>query len=293
MTYNRQNALFDTIAILIMTLLAFVCILPFLLIITGSVTLEQEILTRGYSLIPRNFSGSAYRTLFRSASEILRAYGVSIFVTAVGSTAGLGLTAMTGYVLSRKSFRFRNKLSFFFFFTTMFSGGLVPWYILMVSVYRMKDSLAALIVPSLLAPFFILIMRNYMQGLPESIVESAKMDGAGEFTIFVRLILPMSTPVLATILLYLALEYWNAWLPALLFIDDRAKFPLQYFLYRMLSSVRFASVVSAKSGVPMPELPAESIKLAMSVIATGPIIFAYPFVQRYFIKGLTIGAVKG
>lgn len=293
MTYNRQNALFDTIAILIMTLLALACILPFVLIITGSVTSEREILTKGYSLIPETFSGAAYRTLFRSASEILRAYGVSIFVTAVGAITGLGLTAMTGYVLSRKSFRYRNRLSFFFFFTTMFSGGLVPWYILLVSVYRMKDSLAALIVPSLLAPFFILIMRNYMQGLPESIAESAKMDGAGEFTIFVRLILPMSTPVLATILLYLALEYWNAWLPALLFIDDRAKFPLQYFLYRMLSSVRFASVVSAQSGVPMPELPAESIKLAMSVIATGPIIFAYPFVQRYFIKGLTIGAVKG
>ncbi|MCG8451795.1 MAG: carbohydrate ABC transporter permease [Spirochaetales bacterium] len=292
MNRNQSHAAFNIAGYTFLTLLALLCLLPCLLVLSGSFSSERQILTIGYTLIPEEFSTDAYHTLFKSIGEVLNAYGVTIFVTVCGTLAGLFCTAMTGYVLSRRNFRYRNQVSFLIFFTTMFSGGLIPWYILMVRTYHLKDSLLALILPSLLAPFYIFVMRNYVKSIPESVIESAKMDGAGEWRILVRLILPMCVPALATVGLFIALDYWNSWMPALLFIDDRAKYPLQYFLYRMLSSVRFASVVSAKSGVPTPDLPNESIKMAMSVIATGPIIFLYPFVQKYFISGITIGAVK-
>ena len=187
----------------------------------------------------------------------------------------------------------RNGISFFIYFTTLFSGGLIPWYILMTKNLGLKDSYWALILPPLLSAWNIILMRSFMKSIPESIVESAKIDGAGDFKIYQRLILPLSTPGLATIGLFLALGYWNDWFNANMFITSDSKYPLQFLLYKILSS---AAVLQTNNGAYLAANvvpPTETLKMAVAVVATGPIILLYPFVQRYFVKGLTVGAVKG
>ncbi|MNI58226.1 Inner membrane ABC transporter permease protein YcjP [compost metagenome] len=225
---------------------------------------------------------------------MINAYLVTIGVTITGTLLGLFLTSMTAYALSRKDFKWRNKFSFFFFFTTLFSGGLVPWYLLIVNYLDMKDTPMALIVPMMLNVFYIIVMKSFMSSIPEAIVESAKIDGAGDFKIYVRLILPLSKPALAGIGLFLALAYWNDWYNALLFISDEKLMPLQYYLYKMLGNMDgMRKAMMGAGAVVTTAIPTESLKMAMTVVATGPILLAYPFVQRYFVQGLTIGAVKG
>ena len=221
------------------------------------------------------------------------AYGVTILVTVVGTALGLLLTSMTAYVLYRKDFPWRHAMAFYIFFTTLFSGGLVPWYILMVRYLRLMDNPAVLVLPSLLSVFNILIMRNFMKSIPDSLVEAAKIDGAGDFKIYRRIILPLSKPSLATVGLFIALHYWNEWYNAMLFLNNERFYPLQYYLYRVLNSMNFAAQAAREANIPLPQMPTESFKLVMTVVATGPILLLYPFLQRYFIKGITIGAVKG
>ena len=219
---------------------------------------------------------------------------MTVAVTAIGTSIGLFLTAMTAYCLSRKDFKWRNHFSFYFFFTTLFSGGLVPWYLMIVNYLHMKDTVLALIVPMLLNVFYIIVMKSFMSNIPEAITESAKIDGAGDFLIFMRLILPLSKPALATIGLFLALGYWNDWYNALLFVSDDKLMPLQYYLYKMLGNMDGMRKAMMGSGaVVTTSLPTEGLKMAMTIVASGPILIAYPFIQKYFVKGLTIGAVKG
>lgn len=288
-----NHPVFNIIAYTFISIVAFVCLLPFLLVISGSITEESAIFRYGFTLIPREISFHAYEIIFRAPEAILRAYGVTIFITVTGTVVGLFITAMTAYVLYRKDFKYRNVFSFFFYFTTLFSGGLVSYYIFMVRHLQIQDTYFALILPLLLNVFFLLIMRSFMNSIPFSIVESAKIDGAGDFTIFTRIVLWIITPALAAIGLFIALAYWNDWFNAMLFIDDHRMYPLQYMLYRIINNVRFASAMTARAGVPAPRMPQQSIQLAMTVVATGPIIFLYPFLQKYFVKGITIGAVKG
>jgi putative aldouronate transport system permease protein len=200
---------------------------------------------------------------------------------------------MTAYVLSRKDFKYRNKFAFFFYFITLFNGGLVATYIFVIRYLHLKNSYLALILPVMINVFYLLIMRSFMTAIPESISESAKIDGAGDFTIFLKLILPLSKAGLATIGLFIALDYWNDWYNAMLYLTDYKKFPLQYMLYNMLSATEAMSRISSASKIPAGEMPSQSLKLAMSIVATGPIILVYPFVQKYFVKGITVGAVKG
>jgi putative aldouronate transport system permease protein len=202
---------------------------------------------------------------------------------------------MTAYVLHKRDFKYRNGFAFYFYFTTLFSGGLVPWYILMSNpnYLGLKNNYLALLLPHMFNVFNIIILRTFMRTIPEAIGESAKVDGAGEFTVFFRLILPMSKPALATIALFISLVYWNDWFSATLFITKEEMYPLQYFLYKALNSMEAASKISEMIGVPTPEMPKESFKLALTVVTTGPIVFLYPFVQKFFIRGITIGAVKG
>jgi putative aldouronate transport system permease protein len=206
----------------------------------------------------------------------------------------LFLTSMTAYCLSRRDFKWRNQFSFFFFFTTLFNGGLVPWYLLLVNYLHLKDTILALIIPLLLNVFYIIVMKSFMSSIPEAITESAKIDGAGDFLIFMRLIIPLSKPALATIGLFIALGYWNDWYNALLFISDEKLMPLQYYLYRMLGNIDGVRKAAAGSGAAITtSLPSQGLKMALTIVATGPILIAYPFIQKYFVKGLTIGAVKG
>lgn len=277
-----------------LTVLAILCLLPFWLVVASSLTDESAITMNGFQLIPSTFSVEAYKILFEYPGDMLKAYGVTIAVTALGTLFGLFLTSMTAYVLTRRDFRWRNGFSFFFFFTTLFSGGLVPWYLMIVNYLHLKDKLIVLILPMLLNVFYIIVMKSFMSSIPEAITESAKIDGAGDFRIFIQLIVPLSKPALATIGLFIALAYWNDWYNALLFISKNELMPLQYYLYRMLGNMDGMRKAMMQSGaVVTGNLPTESLKMAMTIVATGPILLAYPFIQRFFVQGLTIGAVKG
>jgi ABC-type sugar transport system, permease component len=290
---EKTTIVFNAIGYVIITILAVLCLLPFLLIVSGSFTPEMEIVAQGFKLIPKQFSLDAYSAAFSSPKQILDGYKVTVLITLIGTMLGLFLTSMAGFVLSRKEFKYKDKLAFFIYFTTLFSGGLIPWYIMMVKYLDLKDSYLALLLPGLLSAWNIILMKNFMKSIPESITESAKIDGAGEFTIYLKLILPLSTPGLATIGLFMALGYWNEWFLANLFITTESKFPLQFLLYKILASAAVLKTNVAGNLSPDFQPPAETLKMAAAVIATGPIIFLYPFVQRFFVKGLTIGAVKG
>lgn len=288
-----EKYVFNIVGYAWVSIFAALCLIPFLMIVVGSFTEESRIVKNGYSLFPGALSWDAYRFIFDNPAQIVSAYRVTILVTASGTLLGLFVSAMTAYVLQRKDFAHRNVFAFYFFFTTLFSGGLVPWYILIVKYLGLKESMLALLLPPLLNVFYIIILRSFISStIPDAIGESAKMDGAGDFRIFLAIILPLVKPALATIGLFIALNYWNDWYHAMLFVNKEPLFPLQYFLYKILSSIAFASSSVSQSSVAI-DTPKESFKLAMTVIATGPIVLLYPFVQKYFIQGLTIGAVKG
>ncbi|TCW35227.1 putative aldouronate transport system permease protein [Thermohydrogenium kirishiense] len=291
--YKTDVVIFNIIGYIFITIIMIVCLIPFLLIISGSFTTDEAIHKYGFRLIPKVFSTDAYRLLFESPATIIRAYGVSTMVTVCGTIGGLIVMSMAGYVLQRKDFRYRNNIAFFIYFTTLFQGGLIPWYILITKYLGLKDSYLVLIIPGMANAFNILLIRNFMKSIPESLIESAKIDGAGDFYIYLRIILPLSKPVLATIALFLALGYWNDWFMASLFIKSEYKYPLQYLLYQTLQSAQYLQQSAAGQYVVLTNLPTESLKMAMAVVATGPIVLVYPFVQKYFVQGITIGAVKG
>lgn len=282
------------IGYLFIGLFALCCLLPFLLVLGTSFTSESAIKLSGFNFWPKEFSLFAYKIVFENPDLIIGSYIVTIVMTTVGTAVGLLLVAMTGYALQRPDFMYRNKISFFIYFTTLFSGGLVPFYLLITQYLHLKDNYLAVLLPGLLSPFLIIMMKSFVRSIPHAITESAKIDGAGDFTIFLRLILPMTTPALATIGLFIALGYWNEWYNSMLFLSPDMKYrTLQLFLYNVITSADFVRNSAAASNVQLRDVPLESMKMATAVVATGPVILFYPFVQRYFIKGITVGAVKG
>ncbi|QHQ60710.1 carbohydrate ABC transporter permease [Anaerocolumna sedimenticola] len=288
----------DTLAVnvlgyVMIGLFALICVIPFYLIIVASFTPEASLIRNGYPLILTEFSVQSYLLCLKNPLSILKAYGTTIGVTAAGTVLSVFVASMTGYVLSRKDFPWRNKLSFFFFFTTLFNGGLVPWYMMCIRYLNFKNSYLGVLLPLMFSVWNMIIAKSFMNGIPNAISESAKMDRANDFVIFTRLILPLSKPLLATLSLFSALAYWNDWYNCMLYITNENMFTLQYYLQRILGSAEAMRLVAEKSGIALPSVPLESMKMAMTVIATGPIVLLYPFVQRYFVKGLTIGSVKG
>ncbi|MFC5531438.1 carbohydrate ABC transporter permease [Cohnella yongneupensis] len=275
------------------------CLFPILLVVAVSFSDEKSIALHGYSLIPESFSLAAYKYLWFDIHSIMKAYGISILVTVIGTLAGLLMTALFAYPLSRRDFNFRGFFSFFIFFTLIFNGGLVPWYLVYVNIVPVKDSILALIIPSLLMnAFFVIIMRTFFQTtIHPSIIESASIEGASEFKIFLRIVLPLSLPVLATIGLFYSLGYWNGWYNSLVFINNDKIINLQYMMYKVLMNLQFlisnAQAGSGPSSTEIANLPNETVRMAMCIVGTGPMVFAYPFFQKFFVKGLTIGAVKG
>jgi putative aldouronate transport system permease protein len=228
---------------------------------------------------------------------IIRAYGVTILATVAGGLGGLLLTSLLAYPISRNDLPLRKTLSFYIFFTLLFNGGLVPWYLVFTHIFNVKDTIWALIMPGLLLNgFFVLIMRTFFQTtIPMAVIESAYMDGAGEFRIFFQIVLRLSTPVLATIGLFVTIAYWNDWFNSLVFINDYKYYSLQYLLNKILLNIQFLAQNTQNNNAAqlIAQLPTETVRMAMAVIGVGPIIFAYPFFQKYIIKGLTVGAVKG
>lgn len=295
MKKSADVKLFNGISYGLITIIALLCLIPFALVVMGSITDEKEIIANGFSLFPQSFSLEAYRTALKEPVAILRAYGVTISLTVIGTALGLFTVAMTAYVLQRKDFKWRNKFSFFFYFTTLFSGGLVPWYILMVRYLDLKDSYLSLLLPPMLSVFNIILMKSYLGGIPKALTEAAKIDGAGDFEIFWKIILPLSKPALATVGLFIAIGYWNDWYNSMLFINNENLYSLQYYLYKIVNNVEAYKTVLSQTGGSVGSainMPSESLKMALTVIVTGPIILVYPFIQKYFVSGITIGAVK-
>lgn len=288
-----STIVFHAISFVFITLIAITCLLPFVLIISGSFTAEQSIRVSGYSLVPKEFATEAYSIIFRSPTKVLNAYGVSIFVTGVGTVASLFFTTMTAYVLSRKDFKYRGQIAFLFYFTTLFNGGMISTYIFFIQYLHLKDNLLALILPAMVNVFYLLIMRSFVSSIPVALIESAKIDGAGEFRTFIQIVFPLLKSGLATVGLLIALGYWNDWYNAMLYINTESKYPLQYMLYDLQMRTQALARVASQVGIKASNLPSNSLKMAMAVVATGPIIFLYPFVQKYFVKGITIGSVKG
>lgn len=295
MKKTSDQKIFNVISYALIIIIALLCLIPFALVVVGSFTDEKEIIANGFSLFPHKFSLAAYKLALKDPVAILRAYGVTVSLTVIGTALGLFIVTMTAYVLQRKDFKWRNKFSFFFYFTTLFSGGLVPWFILMVRYLDLKDSYLALLLPPMLSVFNIILMRSYLAGIPNALVEAATIDGAGDFQIFLKVILPLAKPALATVGLFIAIGYWNDWYNSMLFINNDKLYSLQYYLYKTVNSVEAYKNIVGKNGGNVGaviNLPSESLKMALTVIVTGPIILVYPFIQKYFVSGITLGAVK-
>lgn len=276
-------------------IIAAAAVIPFIMLLSSSIQSEDSVLKYGYSLFPRNFHPFAYSFIFQYPENILRSYGITIFITVFGTSASLFFSSMTAYVLARKDVKYRNGMAFYLFFTTLFSGGLVPYFILISNSLRLKNSLIILLLSGMFNVVYIFILRTYVaNSVPDSISESAKIDGASDFTIFIKVVLPLLKPALAAIGIFVALGYWNDWFTSVLFISDKKMFPLQYLLYKMLISAKISQDMASKNAaISQQSVPQETLKLAMTVIATGPIILAYPFAQKHFVAGMTIGSVKG
>ncbi len=292
---SRDVIAVNILGTVLIGLFALICLFPFYLIIVASFTDENHLIRNGFPVFfqIKNVSMEAYRLCLKEPGDIINAYLVTGFTTIAGTSLSVFISTMTGYVLSRKDFPWRNKFSFFFFFTTLFNGGLVPWYLICVRYLHLKNSYLALLLPLLFSVWNMIIAKSFMSGIPASISESAMLDGANDMQIYIRLILPLSKPLVATLALFSALAYWNDWYNCMLFVTNENMFTLQYYLQRMLGSAEAMRIVAEKTGMAMDSIPLSSMQMAMTVIATGPIILLYPFVQRYFVKGLTIGAVKG
>lgn len=279
----------------VLIILSMAVILPFLLMVSVSFSSEKDVVTEGYKLIPKNFDLSAYKYVFETPEVILRAYGVTIFSTIAGTLLGLVMMTLIAYPLSRKDLPGKQGVSFILFFTMLFSGGLAATYIVITKYYHLGDTLWVYILPAAVSPWHVFMIRTFFSGVPEEMIESARLDGAGEYRILFQMVLPISTPVLATVGLMTSLGRWNDWQTSMLYITDPDLISLQYFLQRIMENLKVMQrqMLEAGSKVNVAEIPGETARMAMAVVAAGPMIFIFPFLQKYFVKGLTIGSVKG
>ncbi|GMQ58436.1 carbohydrate ABC transporter permease [Vallitalea sediminicola] len=280
------NAIFIVISILF--------VIPILYIISISLTSERDILEYGYKLLPTNVTVNAYKYVFNNPWQIINSYGVSIFITVFGTLLSLFLSTMLAYTMSRKDYRYSRITSFIVFFTLLFNGGLVPTYILIVNYLHLKNTIWALILPYTINAWYVILLKGFLSTIPLALVEAARIDGASEVGTFFKIVIPLSKPALAAVGLLICFTYWNDWWLSLLYIDKTNIMPLQYLLYRIMANVDFLSRQAASSiGVNVREIPTESLRMAMCVIAAGPMLILFPFFQRYFVKGITVGSVKG
>lgn len=291
---GKAEIAFDVITYVFLTLGSIICVLPFIIILSGSFTDDYTIVTQGYSVLPRNLTLAAYKTIFKAPKDILQAYKMTFYYTIVGTGLGLLMITLTAYVISRKEFKYRNTVSFLIYFTSIFGGGMIPWYLMYANVLNLKGSTFAIWFPALMSPFLVILMRTFISGsVPDAITESAKIDGAGHLTIFFKIVLPVLGPGLATIGLFLALGYWNDWYRSSMFSTNSETWELQFYLYDLLNATTAMKQMAQNASISTADLPTQSVKLAMAVVATGPVLLFYPFVQRFFVSGITVGAVKG
>ncbi|QUH31341.1 carbohydrate ABC transporter permease [Vallitalea guaymasensis] len=280
----------------VLIIISATCLLPFILLISVSLSSEQDILNYGYRLIPHKIDFTAYKYVFENSKELIRSYEVSIFITVVATVISVFLKLLAAYPLSQKAFKCRKVIMFFIFFTMLFNGGLVPSYILISQYLNLDNTIWVMIIPQLVSAWDIIIMRTFLQRIPVSLFEAAKIDGANQYKIFIRIVIPLSKPIIATIALFTCLAKWNDWFTALLYIRDSQLYPLQYLLQRILMDLQFLIDHAQNAPAGMADslkIPGESMRMAMCILAAGPMVFIFPFFQKYFVKGITIGSVKG
>ncbi len=294
----EKNKGFQVGAHIVMAILSLCCIFPFLLLIMSSITDEQELIRNGYTLFPKALSLNAYQYMFKSSNKIISAYGITILSTVVGTVCGLSMTILMAYPLSRRDLPGRNGLAFYVFFTMLFSGGLVPTYIMYTRYIKVSNTIWALIIPSLVVnAFYVIMMRTYFStNIPEAVIEAARIDGAGEFRILLTIVLPMSIPMVATMTLLIGLSYWNDWKNGLYYLQqNKSLYSIQVLLNDMLRDVQAlkSGMDAAAAAEITANMPSTGIKMAIAVVGVLPVLIVYPFFQKYFVKGITIGAVKG
>lgn len=295
--YNKIKKPTNVLFNVILAVLSLLCVIPFIFVIIISLTDEHSLAMNGYRFIPEKWSLYAYQYIVNAGENILRSYGVTIFITIVGTIIGLLLTGTYAYALSRKTYAYRSFFTKVITIPMLFSGGMIANYLIVTKVLMLKNSVWALILPLCLNSYNIIVLRTFFKtSIPDAVVESAKIDGASEWTLFFKIVIPMAKPGLATIALFLVLGYWNDWFNALMYMDDKTWIPLQYLLMQIESSIDWLASNKSMMGVDgiqaAANLPKETIKMAIVVISTLPIACAYPFFQRYFVNGLTVGAVK-
>lgn len=277
----------------IILLFALVCLLPMVLTFMVSITDETSIMRNGYSFFPKKLSLYAYKLIFQGGSEVIRSYFISIFITVVGTLLAILITGLAAYTLANKNVKYRNLLGMYFFIPMVFGSGIVPWY-LICNMLHLRNNIFALIVPGLLFNTFnMFLVRNFMSSLPDSLRESATIDGANDIVIALKIYFPLTVPALATVGLFYGLGYWNDWWNAVMLIDNEKLYPIQYLLLQLKSQISMLKDLQYISGTSSAVAPSESLKMATAIITIGPIVLLYPFLQRYYVKGLVVGSVKG
>jgi putative aldouronate transport system permease protein len=279
---------------LIMILFSIICIYPVALMIAISISDSNSIYQFGYSVFPHKLSLLAYDYIFRNPKRLLTGYEVTMFVSLIGGFFSIVVTALIAYPLSRTDYKYRHILNFFVFFTMLFNGGMVPTYMVVVNVLHLKDNVLSLILPYAATAWNILLLRSFFSSVPNDIIEAARIDGAGEMRIFLQIVLPLSKPGLASVSFLIVLRYWNDWWLSMLYITDTNMQSLQYKLYTMMKGIEELAKDAMVSGtVDVVNFPSESARMAMAFLSIAPILFLFPFFQKYLVKGITVGAVKG
>lgn len=279
---------------ILLTVLALVCLFPIVFAFIGSLSTEAEVAKNGFSLFPEKISLETYQYVFATQGfRLLNAYKTSLIVTIGGTLISVFVTVTYAYVITVKDFKFGKFFAFFAYFTMIFNGGMLPWYLITTKYLGLKDSYLAMILPYAMNVFNMYLMRNFIKGLPAELVESAKMDGAGHFRILLQMILPLSKAGIVTIVLFYALQYWNDFYLPLMLINDEHFYSIQYILYKMMANIQFLASNGTSSMAGHVVLPTQTIKMAITCIAIGPIMLMYPFIQKHFVKGVTVGALKG
>ncbi len=299
-TKSLNSVNFSTEMVLNAILLGFclLCIIPFIFVVIISFTSENSIKEIGYSFFPVEWSLQAYQYVIDLGGQLWRSFFNSIFITIFGTLLSVLMCVLYSYALFRRDFKYRKFFTFFCFFTMLFGGGLAPTYMVCKNMLGLSDNYAALIVPMLVNPFNIIIMRTFFQSsVPEELIEAAAIDGSGEYNTLFKIIVPISKPGIATVSLLTALAFWNEWFIPMLYVRDAKYIPLQYLLMKMQNQVDFlvknSSMIGAEAANIIGDLPQQSLRMALVVLIVIPIAFAYPFFQRYIISGLTVGSVKG
>jgi putative aldouronate transport system permease protein len=293
--FNRISPRANRIINVIFIVICILFIAPLILVVMVSFSSTQSINLHGYQFWPSSFDVASYKYIFRFAgTDLIRAYGNSIFVTAVGSVASTFIIALYAYPLSRDDFTHRNGFAFFAYFTTIFGGGLVPWVFIYSQFLKINDTLWVLMIPYLVNAWWIIIMRTFMkQSIPNEMIEAARIDGAGEFRTFFSIALPLCKAGLATIFLFCLVKFWNDYYLSLIFINNQKLYTIQYYLYSMINGINNLLQNANVPAEARRNLPSASAQMALAVIAIGPVVFTYPFFNKFFVKGLVVGAVKG